>query len=233
MHVRAHSSWITNMVHALESNGLDGSAESKPCPVKRIKTRFNGTDRSVNQTKTNVFDAASIQEASPEETMKACSWDNVNALYRKSSLLARSVSRCPIWRGHVLGIGYAHSKRQNWLHPSIQSLALPPSTSRVHPKAGFLHPLLALPSLWMLARTSPMWGISHTIRALKTLIWHARIFNPVVLIKWLNYNHQIAKESTEITEEFLKAVQSGDAALNTLYSSFGTQSPMATPNTIA
>ena len=74
-----------------------------------------------------------------------------------------------------------------------------------------------------------MWGISHTIRALKTLIWHARIFNPVVLIKWLNYNHQIAKESTEITEEFLKAVQSGDAALNTLYASFGTQSPMATP----
>ena len=37
----------------------------------------------------------------------------------------------------------------------------------------------------------------------------------------------------EITEEFLKAVQSGDAALNTLYSSFGTQSPMATAKTIA
>ena len=75
----------------------------------------------------------------------------------------------------------------------------------------------------------PMWGASHTMRALKTLIWHARIFNPVVLIKWLSYNQQIGTESTEITEEFLKAVQSGDAALNTLYASFGTQSPMATP----
>ena len=152
-----HSTWSMRW----KATDSMGSAESKPCPVKRIKTRFNGTDRSVSQTKMNVFDAASIQEASPEETMKACSWDNVNALYRKSSLLARSVSRCPIWRGHVLGIGYAASKRQNWLHPSIQSLALPPSTSRVHPKAGFLHPLLALPSLWMPARTSPMWGISR------------------------------------------------------------------------
>jgi hypothetical protein len=50
-----------------------------------------------------------------------------------------------------------------------------------------------------------------------------------VLVKWLKYNRQIAKESTEITEEFLKAVQSGDAALDNLYASLGAQSPMATP----
>ena len=55
-----------------------------------------------------------------------------------------------------------------------------------------------------------------------------RIYNPIALIKWLRYNKQIAKESTEITEEFLSAVHRGEASLNTLYSSFGTHSPMAT-----
>ena len=221
--------WMTRMVHALESNGLDGVCGKQAVPSEDDKNPLQWYRPLSEPNEDDVFDAASIQEASPEETMKACSWDNVNALYRKSSLLARPFrdvrfGEDMFWALDMLKangkIGYTHQSKVWHYH---------------HQRPGFTRKRVFYTHYWRyqafgcLPELQPMWGISHTMRALKTLIWHARIFNPVVLIKWLNYNHQIAKESTEITEEFLKAVQSGDAALNTLYASFGAQSPMATP----
>ena len=224
-----HSSWITNMVQSLESQQLDGVCGKQAVPSEEDKNPLQWYRPLSEPNEDDVFDAASIQEASPEETMKACSWDNVNALYRKSSLLARPFrdvrfGEDMFWALDMLTangkIGYTHQSKVWHYH---------------HQRPGFTRKRVFYTHYWRyqafgcLPELRPMWGTSQTIRALKTLIWHARIFNPVVLIKWRNYNHQIAKESTEITEEFLKAVQSGDAALNTLYASFGTQSPMATP----
>ena len=223
------SDWITRMVHAMESNGLDGVCGKQAVPSEDDKNPLQWYRPLSETNEDDVFDAASIQEVSPEEIMKACSWDNVNALYRKSSLLARPFrdvrfGEDMFWALDMLTangkIGYTHQSKVWHYH---------------HQRPGFTRKRVFYTHYWRyqafgcLPELQPMWGTSQTIRALKTFIWHARIFNPVVLIKWLNYNHQIAKESTEITEEFLKAVQSGDAALNTLYASFGAQSPMATP----
>ena len=72
------------------------------------------------------------------------------------------------------------------------------------------------------------WGMLDSIRAIKTMLWHAHIYSPSELIKWLQYNKQLAIEYNEITREFLAAVQKGDEALNILYTSFGEHSPVAT-----
>ena len=202
-----NSSWISNMVQALESNGLDGVCGKQAVPSEEDKNPMQWYRPISEPNEDEFFDAASVQDASPEETMKACSWDNVNALYRKSSLLARirfamsDLARTcsgPWIRLQANGkIGYTHQSKVWHYHHQR------PGFTR---KAGFLHPLLALPSLWMLAlKLRRMWGISR---------YHTSPQNHDVACAHLSirlcssngcrYNQQIAKESTEITEEFLK-----------------------------
>ena len=228
-----NSSWISNMVQALESNGLDGVCGKQAVPCDEDKNPLQWY-RPINEpSEDDVFDKASVEDASPRKKLQACSWDNVNAIYRKSSLLSQPFrdvrfGEDMFWALDVLQangkIGYTHRSKVWHYH---------------HQHPGFTRKRVFYTHYWRymafecLPKPRSQRGFTDAFRGLKTMVWHARIFNPFVLIQWMKYNQQIAKESTEITEEFLKAVQSGDAALNTLYSSFGTQSPMATAKTIA
>jgi len=223
-----NSSWISNMVQALESNGLDGVCGKQAVPCDEDKNPMQWY-RPINEpSEDDIFHKASVEDASPQKKLQACSWDNVNAIYRKSSLLShpfRDVrfGEDMFWALDVLQangkIGYTHRSKVWHYH---------------HQHPGFTRKRVFYMHYWRykafecLPKTRSHWRLPDSIRALKTMLWHSRIYNPIALIKWLRYNKQIAKESTEITEEFLSAVHSGEASLNTLYSSFGTHSPMAT-----
>jgi rhamnosyltransferase len=224
-----HSSWITNMVQSLESQQLDGVCGKQAVPCDEEKNPLQWYRPISEPSEDDVFDNTSVENTSPLEKLRACSWDNVNALYRKSSLLAQPFrdvrfGEDMFWALDMLTangkIGYTHRSKVWHYH---------------HQHQGFTRKRVFYTHYWRykafqcLPKPRSNCGFIDSLRVTKTLVRHAQIFNPVVLVKWLKYNRQIAKESTEITEEFLKAVQGGDAALDNLYASFGAQSPMAIP----
>ena len=222
------TNWITGMVESLERHGLDGVCGNQAVPHSRANNPLEWYRHISEPIQDDIIDFSSIQNASPEERKNACSWDNVNALYRKSSLLAhpfRDVrfGEDMFWALDVLEahgkIGYTHRSKVWHYH---------------HQQPGFTRKRVFYVHYWRhkafkyLPEAHSRWGILHSIRAIKTMLWHAHIYSPSELIKWLQYNKQLAKESHEITGEFLAAVRKGEEALNILYTSFGEHSPVAT-----
>ena len=63
-----NSSWISNMVQALESNGLDGvCGKAGRASAMRTRTQCNGTGQSMSQAKTIFLSKASVEDASPQK----------------------------------------------------------------------------------------------------------------------------------------------------------------------
>ena len=221
--------WITRMVHALESNELDGVCGKQAVPWDKNKNPLEWYRPIEEPIEDDLYDRTSIENAKPQDKLRACSWDNVNALYKKSSLLEQPFrdvrfGEDMFWALDVLNangkIGYTNLSKVWHYH---------------HNHPGFTRKRVFYSHYWrykafgFLPDQPTQWSMFSVLRTLKIMLWHTNIHSPKTIIKWLIYNERITKESTKITKEFLTAVQSDESKLNTLYASFGTQSPMATP----
>lgn len=219
--------WLTRMVHALEAHQLDGVCGGQAVPHHPDKNPIQWYRPIAEDDTIEVFTYDNFQGASPNEKLQMCSWDNVNALYRKTALAAQPFQNVRFgedmaWARDMLyqggRIGYAKSLKVWHYH---------------HQHAGFTRKRQIYTHYWrhQIFGVLPEIGPKDKclqLRWLKGLVVHAGLRNPITILKWMNYNRMILEESTRATSDFLEATATNPEELNKLYESFGEKSPMAT-----
>jgi len=207
---------------------LDGVCGGQAVPHHPDKNPIQWYRPIAEDDTVEVFPKDKFQRASPHEKLRMCSWDNVNALYRKKALQDIPFDDVRfgedmVWAKACLEtggkIGYAkHLKMWHYHHQHI----------------GFTSKRIFYTHFWRyltfgtLPTPDEQAKWMRTMRWLKTLVIHAKIWNPFRIFYWLRYNHRFHEVSNTTTVEFLNAAASGSNKLNTLYESLGDKSPMAT-----
>jgi rhamnosyltransferase len=219
--------WLTHMVRALEFHELDGVCGGQAVPHHPDKNPIQWYRPIAEDATVEVFTSDDFQRASPNEKLKMCSWDNVNALYRKTALVAQPFKVVRFgedmaWARDVLNqggrIGYAKSLKVWHYH---------------HQHVGFTRKRQIYTHYWRHRIFGVLPESGQRIRCiqlrwLKGLVFHAGIGNPITILKWMRYNRMIRQESTQANSDFLKAAKAGPEELSNLYESFGEKPPMAT-----
>ena len=222
------SDWLTRMVHALESHQLHGVCGGQAVPHHPEKNPIQWYRPVQETTTTQVWKASDFATADTEPKLRMCSWDNVNALYRKKALQDIPFDEVRfgedmVWAKACLEsggkIGYAKHLKVWHYH---------------HQHKGFTYKRVFYTHFWRhrtfgtLPTLNEQAKWMRTIRLIKTLVIHAKIWSPFRIFHWLRYNHRVQAETNKATVEFLNAAASGPEELNTLYESLGEKSPMAT-----
>jgi glycosyltransferase involved in cell wall biosynthesis len=222
------SDWLSNLAYILDSYELDGVCGGQAVPHDPDKNPIQWY-RPIKESKIPVvWTSADFATAKASEKMHMCSWDNVNALYRKEALRYIPFEDVRfgedmVWAKSCLEnggkIGYANHLKVWHYH---------------HQHSGFTYKRVIYNHFWRhqtfktLPRQVEKGNYFLSLRWLITLVVHSRVWNPIRVMYWLRYNHYVHTESKMATVDFLRAAELGTAELHKLYNSLGDKSPMAT-----
>ena len=201
--------WLSGMVNHLLAFNLDAVCGGQAVPHDRDKNPVQWY-RPVRETsEVEIVRSDGFSQWSPEQQMRVCGWDNVNALYTREALLKTPFEDVRfgedmIWaKAHLSGggcLGYAKAHKVWHYH---------------HQHPGFTRKRV-LNQLYWRHRTfeamPPLAGPPTFLQSLKTfkaITVHAGIWNPVEVMRWLAYNRRLQKESHQAGLEFLQAALKG------------------------
>lgn len=222
--------WLTSMVHALDSHGLDGVCGGQTVPPRPDTNPLLWNRHLTDDARVEVFTGEDYHRASPMEKMHMCSWDNVNALYKKTALEAQpfqpvrfgeDMTWARDWLEQGGKIGYARKLKVWHYH---------------HQHPGFTRKRQIYTNYWR----HRIFGVVpepkkqearvrwRGLKGLVQLIASVGIENPVAIINWIRYNRMVHKESALAQRDFHTAAAAGPEALDELYKSLGEKPPMAT-----
>ena len=220
--------WLSRMVNDLLAFNLDAVCGGQAVPHDRSKNPVQWY-RPVSETsEVEIVHSDAFIQWNPEQQMRACRWDNVNALYTREALLKNPFEDVRFgedmaWaKAHLStggSIGYAQANKvwhYHHQHPGFTRKRVLNQLYWRHKTFSALPPLAGPPTFLQFFKT------------LKAITVHAGIWNLVEVIRWLVYNNRLQKESHQAGREFLQAALKGPKELNNLYDSLGTASPMAT-----
>lgn len=220
--------WLSGIVNDLLAFNLDAVCGGQAVPHDTDKNPMQWY-RPVKETKeVEIVRGDAFIQWSPEQQMRACGWDNVNALYTREALLKTPFENVRFgedmaWaKAHLSAggsIGYAKAHKVWHYH---------------HQHPGFTRKRVLNQLYWRHRTFEAMPSFAgpptflQSLKTFKAITVHAGIWNPVEVIRWLAYNRRLQKESHQAGREFLQAYLKGPEELNNLYESLGTTSPMAT-----
>ena len=220
--------WLSGMVNDLLAFNLNAVCGGQAVPHDRDKNPVQWY-RPVNETnKVEIVRGDEFIQWSPEQQMRACGWDNVNALYTREALLKTPFEDVRFgedmtWaKAHLSSggsIGYAKAHKVWHYHHQYRGFTRKRVLNQLywrHKTFGAMPPL-AGPSTFL-----------QSLRILKAITLHTGIWQPGDVFRWLAYNRRLQKESHLAGREFLQAALKGSKELDNLYESLGTTSPMAT-----
>jgi rhamnosyltransferase len=220
--------WLSGMVNDLLAYNLDAVCGGQAVPHDADKNPVQWY-RPVNETnEVEAITGNEFMQWSPEQQMRACGWDNVNALYKRETLLKTPFedvrfgedmawAKAHLGSGGVIGYAKAHKVwHYHHQHPGFTRKRVLNQLYWRHKTIGAKPPLTGPPTFL------------QSLKTLKAITVHAGIWNPLEVIRWLTYNRRLQKESYEAGQEFLQAALKGSEELDNLYESLGTTSPMAT-----
>ena len=219
--------WLKGMVTSLLEHELDAVCGGQAVPHDADKNPIQWYRPLSNDDSVDIKTGEQYDRANPQERLKMCSWDNVNALYRKTALqkipfqdvrFGEDMTWARDWMAQGGRIGYA--KRFKVWHYHHQ-----------HP--GFTRKRQIYTLYWrhqvfgVLPRPKET-KASLSLRWMKGIVVHAGIKNPMKILHWMRYNKMVLDEAARATDDFLAAAAAGTQAMNNLYESLGASSPMAT-----
>ena len=225
--VPSDNQWLKGMVTSLVENELDAVCGGQAVPHDTDKNPMQWYRPLANDDSVDIKTGEGYDRASPQERFKMCSWDNVNALYRKTSIqkvpfqdvrFGEDMTWARDWLAQGGRIGYAKRFKVWHYH---------------HQPPGFTRKRQIYTHYWR----HQVFGVlpqpketkaSLALRWLKGIVVHAGIKNPMRILHWMRYNKMVLDEAARATDDFLAAAAAGTQAMNILYDSLGASSPMAT-----
>lgn len=219
--------WLKGMVTSLLENELDAVCGGQAVPHDTDKNPMQWYRPLSNDDSVDIKTGEGYDRAIPQERLKMCSWDNVNALYRKTSIqkvpfqdvrFGEDMTWARDWLAQGGRIGYAKRFKVWHYH---------------HQPPGFTRKRQIYTHYWR----HQVFGVlpqpketkaSLALRWLKGIVVHAGIKNPMRILHWMRYNKMVLDEAARATDDFLAAAAAGTQAMNILYDSLGASSPMAT-----
>ena len=220
--------WLSGMVNDLFSFELDAVCGGQAVPHDQDKNPVQWY-RPIKETdEVAVVHGDEFIQLSPEQQMRACGWDNVNALYKREALRKTPFddvrfgedmawAKAHLNAGGSIGYAMAHKVwHYHHQHPGFTRKRVLNQLYWRYKTFSALPPLAGPPTFLQFFKT------------LKAITVHAGIWNLIEIIRWLAYNHRLKKESHQAGQEFLQAVSKGPEELYNFYESLGRTSPMAT-----
>lgn len=215
-------SWMTNMVADLEHHALDavcGGQAVQPHPDNNPVQWY----KPVSEPKVvNIVTAEAFKAMDVQQQIKACGWDDVNALYRRSSMERwpfhdeaygedmEWAKRCLTHGGRI---GYAHAHKV-WHHH--------------HHYPGFAKERLIYETYWQYRifgqekKTHLEFSFIKWVKQLLRLLAFSDGLPASKRIKWAKQHFHKGLETRNAKIEIRNAVKKGNQALEELYLSVST-----------
>ena len=219
--------WLSGMVNDLLAFNLNAVCGGQAVPHDRDKNPVQWY-RPVNETnKVEIVRGDEFIQWSPEQQMRACGWDNVNALYTREALLKTlfdvRFGEDMTWaKAHLSSggsIGYAKAHKVWHYHHQYRGF----TRKRVLNQLYWRHKTFGAMPLWLDHLLFP--AIAQNTESDYLAYGHMATGRRLSLAC---LQPSLQKESHLAGREFLQAALKGSKELDNLYESLGTTSSMVT-----
>ena len=221
--------WLQNHASIIEAYNLDALCGGQAVPHDLDKNPVQWHRPLNSGPILKKVTAGEFQSASPSEKARLCEWDNVNAIYKASSLLDTPFpdvrfGEDKAWAKTRLedagAIGYSFNNRVWHYHHQSHSFAYARESSAMFWNHKHFE---VIPS-------SRRFGwLRFVLVTIKTIVCTSKIYSLKDVLFWLDYNIRIQKSKLKAKQAFLNAHSLGHSAIDQWYNGIGKKSPVATP----